>query len=259
MYRTGDIGRYVEGGRIEYLGRVDEQVKVRGYRIELGEVEAALLSHPAVAECVVIVREATPGDRRLAAYIRAGVEPPLPNELQAFLRSKLPEYMLPSAYEVLDSFPMSPSGKVDRRALALRRAGPIGLSRNYVAPQTPIEEELASIWQKVLGVERVGVEDNFFELGGHSLMVTQVVSRVRESFGVEVPLGKVFDAPTIACLAAVVAELQSESAGAADPGTMSIPRKSKSIDQQLAEMGLLPDEHALDSESDSDAEEVWND
>jgi acyl carrier protein len=122
-----------------------------------------------------------------------------------------------------------------------------------------MEEELASIWQKVLGVERVGVEDNFFELGGHSLMVTQVVSRVRESFGVEVPLGKVFDAPTIACLATVVGELQSERSGAADPGAMSIPRKSKSIDQQLAEMGLLPDEHALDVEPDSNVEEVWND
>ncbi|HYP29147.1 MAG TPA: phosphopantetheine-binding protein, partial [Blastocatellia bacterium] len=250
MYRTGDVGRVRGDGRVEYLGRADDQVKVRGYRIELGEVEAALLSHPGVADCAVIVREVTPEDRRLIAYLRAGDEALSSKELQTFLKAKLPDYMVPSAFEFLDSFPTSPSGKVDRRALALRRAGAHGLSHNYVAPTTPVEEELASIWQKVLGVERVGVQDNFFELGGHSLMVTQVVSRVRESFGVEVPLGKVFDDPTIACLAAVVSDLQREQSTAFDPAALSIPRMSKTIDEQLAELGLL---------SDDNREEAWND
>jgi acyl carrier protein len=180
----------------------------------------------------------------------AGDEAPSSKELQAFLKAKLPEYMVPSAFEFLDSFPTSPSGKVDRRALAMRRAGARGLSHNYVAPTTPAEEELASIWQKVLGVEKVGIEDNFFELGGHSLMVTQVVSRVRESFGVEVPLGKVFDDPTITCLGRVISDLQKEQSPAPDPASMSIPRMSKTIDEQLAELGLLSDENG---------EEAWND
>jgi amino acid adenylation domain-containing protein len=211
LYRTGDLGRWLADGTVEYLGRIDQQVKVRGFRIELGEVEAALLRHPAVAEAVVLAREDRPGDRRLVAYVVPRPEHASVNgELRLFLKDNLPAHMVPSAFLVLPRLPLAPSGKVDRRALPAPEEAPA--EDTYVAPRTPVEELLAGIWAEVLKVERVGVHDNFFELGGHSLMATQVVSRVREALQINLGLRQLFEAPTIAELVVPVVQQLAEQA-----------------------------------------------
>ncbi|HEY0018768.1 MAG TPA: amino acid adenylation domain-containing protein, partial [Longimicrobium sp.] len=204
MYRTGDRVRRLADGRLEYLARADFQVKVRGFRIEPGEVEAALLSHPAVREALAMARADGGGEKRLVAYVAAGAdEAPQAAELRAHLRALLPEYMVPAAFVVLDAFPLTANGKVDRRAFpAPADAGADGAE--YVAPRTPVEELLAGIWCEVLGRERVGAHEGFFELGGHSLRATRVISRVRSAFGVDLPVRALFDAPTVAGLAARV-------------------------------------------------------
>ncbi|MBV9773838.1 MAG: amino acid adenylation domain-containing protein, partial [Gemmatimonadetes bacterium] len=203
LYRTGDRARRRADGRIEYLGRIDQQVKVRGFRIEPGEIEAALESHPRVRQAAVVVREDTPGDPRLVAYLVVEGEVPAAGELRAHLGTRLPEHMVPSAFVALESLPLTPSGKLDRRALP----APEGASGGeYEAPRSETERVLAEGWAEVLGVERVGVHDSFFDLGGHSLLGTRVISRVREAFGVELPLRALFEAPTVAGLAERVEE-----------------------------------------------------
>ncbi|MET0398889.1 MAG: non-ribosomal peptide synthase/polyketide synthase, partial [Longimicrobiaceae bacterium] len=216
LYASGDRVRWLASGELEFLGRVDAQVKIRGFRIEPGEVEAVLAGVPAVRESAVVVREDTPGQKRLVAYFvpREGIEVST-GELRAQLSARLPEYLVPSAFVELESLPLTPNGKLDRRALP---APDFGSSENrYVAPRTPTEEVLAGIWSEVLGVERVGVEGGFFELGGHSLLATQVVSRARQAFGVEVPLRALFEAPTVAGLAARIEELRSAGTLPAPP------------------------------------------
>ncbi|HEX7239064.1 MAG TPA: amino acid adenylation domain-containing protein, partial [Longimicrobiaceae bacterium] len=216
LYRTGDRVRWLESGDLEFLGRTDQQVKVRGFRIEPGEVEAALLADARVREAAVVVREDAPGERRLVAYVAAAGAGELPvPELRAALRGRLPEYMVPSAFVVLDWLPLNAHGKVDRRALPAPEAGSSG--GEHVAPRTAAEETLAGIWAAVLGVERVGVENSFFELGGHSLLAMQVVSRVRQALGVEVPLRALFEAPTVAGMAGVVEALRSAGTSTAPP------------------------------------------
>ena len=202
LYKTGDLARYLPDGRIEFLGRTDYQVKIRGFRIELGELEAVLREHPAVREAVVLAQEDASGEKRLVAYVVAERESrPAANDLRSFLRQKLPEYMVPSALVLLDALPLMFNGKMDRRALpALERARP-ELENAVVIPRTPTEEILAEIWVQVLGLERVGIHDNFFDLGGHSLLATQVVSRIRDAFGMEIPLRRLFELPTVAGLA----------------------------------------------------------
>ena len=202
LYKTGDLARYLPDGRIELLGRSDYQVKIRGFRVELGEIETALGEHPAVRAAVVLSQEDTPGEKRLVAYVVAAREAgPTANDLRSFLRQKLPEYMVPSALVLLDALPLMSNGKVDRRALpAVHRASP-ELEMSFVIPGTPTEEMLAEIWAEILGIERVGIHDNFFDLGGHSLLATQVVSRIRDAFGVEIPLRQLFETPTVAGLA----------------------------------------------------------
>ena len=210
MYRTGDLARYRPDGNIEFLGRADHQVKIRGFRIELGEIEAALGQHPAVREAVVLAQEAATGDdstslrteKRLVAYVLAEREPrPTTTDLRHFLQEKLPEYMVPAVFVPLDALPLMPNGKIDRRALrAPDRLRP-ELDRAFVAPRTPTEALLAEIWAQLLDIERVGIHDNFFDLGGHSLLATQLVSRARETFQVEIPLRRLFEAPTVAGLA----------------------------------------------------------
>ncbi len=200
-YRTGDRVRWRGEGTLEFLGRMDEQVKVRGYRIEPGEIEAALLSHPGVREAVVVVREDAPGDRRLAAYVVAQGDPPSTAELREHLGERVPEYMVPSAFVTLDALPLTPNGKIDRRGLPApdRQRG---LDHAFVAPRTPAEVVLAEVWGGVLGVERVGVHDNFFELGGDSILSIQVVSRARKA-GLHLTPRHVFEHPTVAGLARV--------------------------------------------------------
>jgi amino acid adenylation domain-containing protein len=197
LYRTGDRVRWLTDGTLEFLGRVDDQVKVRGFRIEPGEVESVLERHAGVREAVVVVREDAPGEKRLVGYVvlAEGAEVS-PAELRAYLKASLPEYLVPGAIVVLERLPLTPSGKVARRALPVPEAG--GDRESYVAPRTPAEEMLAGIWAEVLRAERVGAEDDFFGLGGHSLLATRVVSRVRQAFGVELPLRALFEAPTVA-------------------------------------------------------------
>jgi amino acid adenylation domain-containing protein len=213
LYRTGDLGRRRAAGEIEYLGRADHQVKVRGFRIEPGEVEASLARHPGVAQAAVVARDDLPGGRGLAAfYVAAGPAAPNAHELRVFLKDHLPEPLIPAAFVDLDVLPLTPNGKVDRRALAaLRLPGadtPSG--ETFVPPRNPSEELLAGIWAELLGRERIGAEDDFFELGGHSLLATQLVSRVRETFGVELPLRAVFQAPTLSAMAAVIPRRREE-------------------------------------------------
>ena len=222
LYRTGDRARLRPDGRLEFLGRLDGQVKVRGFRIETGEVEAALAEHPAVREAVVTVREDVPGDRWLVGYVVTDGSAPPAAELRVHLAARLPEYMVPGAFVALDALPLTPTGKTDRRALPA--PDPAAAGPGYVAPRGPVEEVLATLWAELLGVERVGARDGFFEIGGHSLLATRVVSRVREAFGVEVPLRAIFDAPTVAELAARVEAALGSGDGAGLPPVVPVPR-----------------------------------
>ncbi|HVG43087.1 MAG TPA: amino acid adenylation domain-containing protein, partial [Longimicrobium sp.] len=206
LYRTGDLGRWKADGTLEFVGRTDEQVKIRGFRIELGEIEARLAGHPGVNEAVVIAREDVPGDPRLVAYwtpAETGV-PAESEALRSSLSAALPEYMVPAAYVRLDALPLTPTGKLDRRALPAPE-GESYARHGYEAPLGDVETALAEVWRELLGVERVGRRDHFFELGGHSLRAVQVTSRVRQVLGVEVPLGAVFERPVLAELARAVA------------------------------------------------------
>ncbi len=202
LYKTGDLARYLPDGNIEFLGRIDNQVKIRGFRIELGEIEAILNQHPAVRETVVIIREEIPGDKHLIAYIVPDQQQtPTSMNLRQFLKEKLPEYMVPSAYVVLESLPLTPNGKVDRRALPAVDTLSFEMKEDYVAPRDRVEEVLVEIWAKVLGKQQIGVRDNFFELGGHSLLATQLISRIRDAFQIELSVRNLFESPTVASLA----------------------------------------------------------
>ena len=232
LYKTGDLCRYLTDGNIEYLGRIDNQVKIRGFRIELGEIETVLSQHNAVKTAVVIAQEDETNQKRLVAYIIPQKEiisaPKEKNslnvtELRQFLKAKLPEYMIPSAFVILESLPLTPNGKTDYRGLP---AAEFQSQEQYIAPRNPIEEILSSIWAKVLKVAQVGIHDNFFELGGHSLLATQLISRIREAFQVEMPLRELFVAPTIA-------ELSQE-----------IKRLSEG--EQLTELAILPRDKAAE-------------
>jgi len=214
LYRTGDLVRYLNDGTLEYIGRRDEQVKVRGYRIELGEVEAVLKEHSAVREAVVILtRDAATGKRLVAYVVQADAageaESDLsPTTLREYLQERLPDYMVPSAFLLLDTLPLTAHGKLDRRALLESGASRLEVETVYVAPRTSIEEQLAGIWSEVLRVDRVGIHDNFFALGGQSLLAMQVISRVRKAFQIELPVYPLFANPTVEGLAATVAQNQ---------------------------------------------------
>jgi len=221
LYRTGDRARCLPDGRLEFLGRIDHQVKVRGFRIELGEIESQLAQHPAVRESVVIVREDVPGDRRLVAYWapKAGSSPTV-HDLRAFLRERLPEPMVPSAFVRLGELPLSRSGKIDRRALPHPGTERPDQSTRFVNPETAREAEMAQIWCEVLRVETVGAEDSFFDLGGHSLLATQLLAKVRSSFGVALGLEDFFRAPTVRSLTARLQEMLLDTVDSADLGEM---------------------------------------
>jgi acyl-coenzyme A synthetase/AMP-(fatty) acid ligase/acyl carrier protein len=208
LYKTGDLARYLPDGEIEFLGRLDLQVKIRGFRIELGEVESALNDHPAVRQSAVVLREDAPEQKLLAAYVVPDGAAPSHRELRAFVRKILPDYMVPSAFVLLDELPLTPNGKVDRRALPVPEDLRAQLEAEFVAPRGTIEERVAGIWSEVLGVEWVGAHDNFFELGGHSLLATRVIWRLRDAFAVELLLRDLFRAPTVAELAVEITQRQ---------------------------------------------------
>ncbi|MFI6478621.1 amino acid adenylation domain-containing protein [Nonomuraea sp. NPDC050663] len=212
LYRTGDLVRRHADGHLEYLGRLDDQVKIRGVRIEPGEISAALATHPGVRQAVVAVRDDAPGGRGLVAYVRGSAQP---GELRAHVRALLPEAMVPVAFVAVDAFPTLPSGKLDRSALP----APEGVvqERVHVAPRTPLEAELAGMWRELLAREHIGVTDDFFSLGGHSLLALALVTRLRERFGAEVPLRRVFESPTIAGLAPLVEALEAAGGPATLP------------------------------------------
>ncbi len=210
LYKTGDLARYLPDGNIEYIGRIDHQVKIRGFRIELGEIEAILSQHHDVKVACVIVREDTPGDKRLVAYIVPPTEA-VPNisELRQFLKSKLPDYMIPSAFEILESLPLTPNGKVDRRAL---KAPTYTVDQDrLIKPRNQLEFKLAQIWSNTLKIDQVGVQDNFFELGGHSLLAPYLMTQIQQELGKELPLMTLFDNPTIEQLAITIQQRGDET------------------------------------------------
>jgi amino acid adenylation domain-containing protein len=202
LYRTGDVARYLPGGEIEYLGRTDHQVKIRGMRIELGEIESVLVEHEAVRQAVIMAREDTPGSKQLVAYIVPKGEQSLSIiELRRYLKEKLPEYMVPNAFVALEKFPLSPNGKIDRKALPAPTSLRPQIESAYAAPRTEIEQTITDIWQGVLHLERIGMNDNFFDLGGHSLRMAQVHSRLLEKLQRDLSMLEMFKYPTIRSLA----------------------------------------------------------
>ncbi|MEH2220692.1 MAG: amino acid adenylation domain-containing protein [Nostoc sp.] len=226
LYKTGDLARYLPDGKIEFRGRIDRQVKIRGFRIELAEVEAAIASFAGVRENVVVAREDQPSNKSLVAYVVANQQPFPSSELRRYLQQKLPEYMLPSAFVVLEALPLTSNGKVDFRALPEPEFHP-ELQQNFVAPRTPIEEMLASIWAEVLVIPQVGIYDNFFELGGHSLLATQAISRLQTTLDIEFPLRSLFEAPTIAELGDRIQIAISNGQSVQTPPLLPIPRSAQ--------------------------------
>jgi acyl carrier protein len=230
LYKTGDRACRRANGNIEFLGRTDHQVKIRGFRVEPGEVESILGDHAAVRESVVLLREDAPDQKRLAAYIVPTSAAPSSSELRAFLRQRLPNYMVPSVFVMLEALPLTTTGKVDRRALPAPDPAGFRAENAYAAPRASVEEVLAGIFEEVLGVARVGIHDDFFELGGHSLLATQVVSSVREVFQVELPLRSFFEEPTIAGLVEKIEVAQK--ANLALPTAMLNTPSSDDLDEE---------------------------
>ena len=228
MYKTGDLGRFLPDGRIEFMGRIDHQVKIRGFRIELGEIETVLARHVAVQDCVVIAREDVAGDKRLVGYVvPAAGRKVNAAELRNWVKERLPEYMVPVAWVEMPSLPLTPNGKVDRKNLPAPEYQRAELAGEYQEARTPAEEVMAGIWAEVLKLDRVGVHDQFFELGGHSLLATQVVSRIRNAFQVELPLRALFETPTVAGLAERVEHVQRERHGLVAPPIVAQPRNQR--------------------------------
>ncbi|MBW4619918.1 MAG: amino acid adenylation domain-containing protein [Cyanosarcina radialis HA8281-LM2] len=233
LYQTGDLARYLPNGEIEYLGRLDHQVKIRGFRIELGEIETVLSQHPQIRSAVAIAQLDDANRQRLVAYVvpqlagdkgdkgdmkatlsslPSSPSSPSSAQLRSYLKQRLPEYMVPSTFVMLDSLPLTANGKIDRRALHLSDWSRLNLETAFVEARNPLEASLVEIWTEVLEIDRVGIYDNFFELGGHSLLSVQIVSRIRDTFGIELSLRSLFEANTIADLAAIIAQKQIELA-----------------------------------------------
>jgi amino acid adenylation domain-containing protein len=214
LYRTGDVARWLPDGRLECLGRVDHQVKVRGFRIELGEIEAALTAHPAIRAAVVTVHPDPAGEKRLVAYVIPDVDPPpVVSDLRHALKARLPDYMIPSVFQVLQAFPQTPNGKIDRKALPAPDGVRPHLESSYVVPRNAVEQTIATVWQEVLGVESVGVFDNFFDLGGHSLLLVKAHGRLQGRFERELSIIDMFRYPTVDALAKHVSQAADASAG----------------------------------------------
>ena len=247
LYKTGDLARYLNDGNIELLGRSDHQVKIRGFRIELDEIAGAIAQHEQVQAVVVIVREDQPGNKRLVAYIVPKQQQPNITELRRFLKQKLPDYMVPAVFVSLEALPLTPNGKINRRALT----APMELNseHGFVPPRTPTEEVIASIMATVLGREIIGIHDNFFELGGHSLLATQVISRLRETFAVELPLRCLFESSTVAELNELIWIRRQTASGVTTSTINQAPRDTPPpLSLSQARLWFL---HQLESQSAS--------
>jgi acyl carrier protein len=228
MYRSGDLARYRSDGELEYLGRKDNQVKIRGHRIELGEIEAALNEQSGIRQSVVVVRTDESGAKQLVAYVvGSGEEPVSQSELRGRLRQRLPEYMLPTVVVQLSELPLTTNGKLDHQKLPAVERQEREVRASYVAARTTVEETLVGVWKELLGIAEVGVEDNFFDLGGHSLLVTQLMSRVREAFSVEIPLRPLYEQPTIAKLAELIEQSKSNGHEPQAPAIVPVSRSSR--------------------------------
>jgi len=208
IYKTGDLGKWLKDGQIEFLGRLDDQVKIRGYRIELGEIEYILLRHKAVKEAVVIAIAGENGQKELMACIVSDNALVTSTDLNAFLEKKLPPYMIPTRYVTLDKMPLNPNGKINKKVLANLKGTTLDTGVTFVAPKTPTEKQLAAIWSKVLDKKSIGIKDDFFSIGGHSLRATRVIADIQQKMGLEVPLREVFEFSTIEQLAPVIESLQ---------------------------------------------------
>jgi acyl-CoA synthetase (AMP-forming)/AMP-acid ligase II/acyl carrier protein len=239
LYRTGDLGRYLEDGTIEFLGRVDYQVKIRGFRIELGEIEAVIELHHSVRQVVVMVREDVPDTKKLVAYLSPATGTTIKlSEIRRFIREKLPEYMVPSAFVVLDEFPLNTNGKVDRTALPAPSTDRSEEEINYVSPTTNLEKVIASIWEEVLGVERVGLNDNFFDMGGHSLLVAKAHARLQEELSTNISLINLFRYPTVSALAEFLSG-DSEETVAIQESIKRAERQKTAMRQQTNRMKAI--------------------
>jgi amino acid adenylation domain-containing protein/non-ribosomal peptide synthase protein (TIGR01720 family) len=228
IYKTGDRVRYLPDGNIDFLGRFDFQVKLRGLRIELGEIENAIGSYPLISTNIVIVREDTPGDKRLVSYFvtQDSIQIDI-NDLRGFLKQKLPDFMIPSGFVYLDHFPLNPNGKIDRKQLPVPGDLSLGASDIFVAPRNPDEETLSGIWQELLGIQRISINDNFFALGGHSLLVTQLVSRIRTLLTVDLQIKHIFENPTISEQAVVINTQRLAQSGLQLPELVSVSRNNE--------------------------------
>lgn len=230
LYKTGDLVRYRANGELEYLGRIDQQVKIRGFRIELGDIEAALTQYAGIRTAVVLAREDTPGEKRLVGYIVPHTDQEIMvSDVRAFLQTRVPEYMVPSAFVVITELPLTSNGKLDRRALPLPDTARPTLEQAYVAPRNATEEHIGAIWREVLNIERVGIHDNFFELGGHSLMATQFMSRLRNDLQVVLPLRVLFESPTIAALGQKVDQNRQPAALNQTKSIARVSRKTRMV------------------------------
>ncbi len=241
LYKTGDLARYLPDGNIEYLGRSDQQLKIRGFRVEPGEIETLLEQHAKVQKAVVLAREATAGQKRLAAYIMAdgvnGDSGAFGQQLSDFVAAQLPDYMVPSAYVIVDGFPLTPSGKVDRRKLP----SPVWLRSQttpYIAPRTPLETEISHLWTELLDIQEIGIHDPFWALGGHSLMAVQLMYGIKERFNVELSLAKLLGEPTIAALADWVLQIQTQGQLENQDDTIA----AKATLDDTIQVPLLPEE-----------------
>ena len=242
LYRTGDFGRWLPDGSLEYLSRRDRQVKLRGFRIELDEIEAVLRKHPKVAQAAVLVCNKN-SDTQLVAFVVAQSAATLDIEdVGNYLSAKVPEYMLPSRFVALDEMPLTPSGKIDLEALRLHDVSGSDWMAKYVAPRNEVEQIIADIWAETLHLERVGVEDNFFRVGGHSLLAAQVISRLRKTFNIEVPLSAFFEAPTISRFTQRLNHFKSAAADQRGRAPAISQMANQKLEQILTDMESLSEE-----------------
>ncbi len=239
LYKTGDLARYLADGNIDFLGRIDNQVKLRGFRIELGEIEAALAQHPTIRQTTVLLREDQVGEQRIVAYVVPHEKAtPTPTELRDFIKEKLPQYMIPSALMILEKLPLTPNGKLDRRALPVPEDIRLQLEVTYVKPQTNIEQLIAEIWQKVLKVKKVGIYDNFFELGGHSLLMVQIQSQLQQSLDRKLPIVELFQYPTIHALAQYLTPKPSTQVPSQSSQKRANNRRVRKVAHDIAIIGM---------------------